>query len=482
MADANPPPLGFCFARDTNNRKEQEHMPGTGLTAITRATLALAFGAAVVAHAQQRTAPAASASTPAASQPSAPVRLRLAGSLCNSMTSKTLQSQLVPPLQSGASPGNSVNDALMERMQQQRDTLFGRLDALVPFNGLYAVGQADQSFNQDFGGRYTYGLEWELYKEGRAESKRQLERVRLEGKAQYLQLVRDTEQRQLQEQLLAVEQMRNRLLAVLYQREVDAVRPVLERRRQELAAGRATRAEVAEMEYRMERAQLRARHYANTGDVLVYPQAQELINRIEDVQLQPDPELADRAFERSPEAQLLTVQEQRAGILPSMRDDVTVRLYLERSKDFDRAPYNAAGVRVRIPLTTDNQYQPVAQASRDLFDQQKESVRAALAQKLALLSQRLRMQQNEMRVLQAENRMVRQKTELACYALDHPVASLPSTADRDIEEYTLRLWELQREILSARLDVLEVLTQISALVKPREPRELYSLSAPAAQR
>jgi len=446
-------------------------MTANGPTVIARATLALAFGAALLAHAQQRPAPAASA--PSAS----PMHLRLAGSLCNSMTSKTLQSQLVPPLQSNASPGNSVNDAMMDRMQQQRETYFARLDDLVPFNGLYAVGQADQSFQRDFGARYTYGLEWELYKEGRAESRRQLERVRLEGKTQYLQLVRDTEQRQVQEQLLAVEQMRNRLLAVLYQREVDAVRPVLERRRQELAAGRATKAEVAEMEYKMERAQLRARHYASTGDVLVYPQAQELINRIEDVQLQPDPELADRAFERSPEAQLLTVQEQRASIVPSVQDDTTVRLYLERSKDFDRAAYNTAGVRVRIPLTTDRQFKGLAQASAEVFEQQKESLRAALAQKLALLSQRLRMNQNEMRVLQAENRMVRQKAELACYQLDHPVTSLPSTADRDIDEYTLRLWELQREILSARLDVLEVLTQISALVKPREPQELYSLPA-----
>jgi hypothetical protein len=86
-----------------------------------------------------------------------------------------------------------------------------------------------------------------------------------------------------------------------------------------------------------------------------------------------------------------------------------------------------------------------------------------------------------MRLLQAENRMVRQKAELACYRLDHPVSTLPD-ADRDVEELTLRLVELQREILTARLDVLEVLTQISALVKPREPAELYLLSAQQAQR
>ena len=59
----------------------------------------------------------------------------------------------------------------------------------------------------------------------------------------------------------------------------------------------------------------------------------------------------------------------------------------------------------------------------------------------------------------------------------HPVSTLPD-ADRDVEELTLRLHELQREILTARLDVLEVLTQVSALVKPREPRELYTLAPP----
>jgi len=460
-------PSAFSWPGAT--REGQKLKQGPGRTSYPRAALALAFAAALAAHAQQRGTPAP--------EPGA-MRLRLAGSLCNSMTSQALASQLVPPLASGAAPDSSVNGAMLQRMEQQRAGYFARLDDLVPFSGLYAVGQADQSFANDYGGRYTYGLEWEIFKEGRAESRRQLARLRVEGKAQYLQLLRDTEQRQAQEQLLAVEQMRNRLLAVLYEREANAVRPVLERRRQELAAGRATRAEVAEMEYKAERAQLRLRHYAGTRDVLVYPQAQDLINRIEDVQLRPDLELADRAFERSPEAQLLALQGERAGILPSRQDDVSVRLYLERSKDFDRAPYNAAGVRVRIPLASDFAMNQLAEANRDLFAQQRDSLRAALEQKLALLAQRLRMKQNEMRVLQAENRMVRQKAELACYRLDHPVASLPAGADRDAEEQTLRLWELQREILTARLDVLEVLTEISALVKPREPQELYSLSAP----
>ncbi len=455
-------------------------MQGRGPTVFARAALAVAAGAALIAHAQQRNAPAAptKAASAAATPAQSPVRLRLAGSLCNSMTNQALASQLVPPLSSSASPANSVNANTLQAMQDQRGSYFSQLDALVPFSGLYAVGQADQSFSTDYGGRYTYGLEWELYKEGRAESKRTLERLRLEGKAQYLQLQRDTEQRELQEQLLAVEQMRNKLLALLYQREANAVKPVLERRRAELAAGRATKADVADMEFKAERAELRMRHYAGTRDVLVYPQAQELINRIEDVQLRPDPELADRAYERSPEVQLLSLQGQRSTILPSTRDELSVRLYLERNKDFDRQPYNAAGVRVRIPIGSDTGIDQVALASQNLYEQQKESLRAALAQKLSLLSERLRLKQNDMRLLQAENRMVRQKAELACYRLDHPVSSLTVDADRDVEELTLQLWELQREILTARLDVLEVLTEISALVKPREPQELYSLSAP----
>ena len=427
------------------------------LGTCARAAVALAAAAALSAHGQQ-------------------VRLRLASNLCNSMTGQVLTSQMVPPLASTAAPAASVQAAMGERLEQQRDSYFAKLDAVVPFKGVYATGSADQSFADSFGGRYSFGLEWELFDQGRGEARRTLERLKLEGRTQYAQLLRDIEQRQLQENLLAVEQMRNKLLAMLYQREAPVIRPVLERRRQELAAGRATRGDVAEIENKAERAALRSRHYGGLRDVLVYPQAQELINRIEEVQLQPDAELLERAAQRSPDMQMQALLAERNAFLPSVKDNTSVRLFLERSKDFDRGPYNVAGVRLRVPLGNDQVRDAVAEASQGLLREQQESIRASLAQKLTLLSERLRLKQNDMRLLQAENRLVRQKAELACYRLDHPVAALPD-ADRDVEELTLRLHEMQREILTARLDVLEVLTQISALVKPREPRELDSAPA-----
>jgi hypothetical protein len=432
-------------------------MQASGRQVFTRAAIALAAAAAITAHAQQQA-----------------VRLRLANSLCTSMTSQALTSQLVPPLSSSASPANSVNASLAGRLEQQRDSYFSRLDGLVPFNGVYVTGMADQSFADNHGGRYSFGLELELFDQGRREARRNLDRLKLESRTQYVQLLRDMEQRQLQENLLAVEQMRNKLLATMYQREAAAVRPVLERRRQELAAGRVTRADVAEVEYKAERATLRSQHYGGLQDVLVYPQSQELINRIEDVRLQPQSDLLERAAARSADIQLQSLLAERNSFLPSVKDNTSVRLYVERAKDFDRAPYHVAGVRVRIPLGNDEVRDAVAESTAGLYRDQQESMRAALGQKLALLTERLRLKQNDMRLLQAENRMVRQKAELACYRLDHPVSTLPD-ADRDVEELTLRLYEMQREILTARLDVLEVLTQISALVKPREPAELYSL-------
>lgn len=438
-------------------------MQASGQTALRRAAIALAVASTMASsHAQQQQQP--------------PVRLRLANSLCTSMTSQALTSQLVPPLSSTASPANSVHAALASRLEQQRDSYFSRLEGVVPFNGLYVTGTADQSFADNHGGRYSFGLELELFDQGRREARRNLDRLKLESRTQYVQLLRDLEQRQLQENLLAVEQMRNKLLATLYQRETAAIRPVLERRRQELSAGRVTRADVADIEYKAERAGLRSRHYGSLQDVLVYPQSQEVINRIEDVQLQPQPELLDRAAERSADIQLQALLAERNSFLPSLKDNTSVRLFVERSKDFDRSPYHVAGVRLRVPLGNDDVRDAVAESSAALFRDQQDSMRAALGQRLALLSERLRLKQNDMRVLQAENRLVRQKAELACYRLDHPVSTLPD-ADRDVEELTLRLYELQREILTARLDVLEVLTQISAMVKPREPRELYSLPA-----
>ena len=433
---------------------------------FARTAVALA-AAAVAAHAQ--------------AQAQQQVRLRLASSLCTSMTSQALTTQLVPPLSSGASPANSVQAAMAQRLEQQRESYFSKLDTLVPFNGLYATAAGDHTFADTHGGRYSFGLEWELMDQGRREARRQLERMKLEGRTQYVQLLRDMEERHLQENLLAVEQMRNKLLATLYQRETAAIRPVLERRRQELAAGRITRADLAELEYKAERASLRGRHFAGLGDVLVYPQAQELINRIEDVQLAPHADLVERAAQRSPDIQMQALLAERNSFLPSVRDNTSVRLYLERQKDLERGPYHAAGVRVRIPIGNDRVRDAVAESTAGLYREQQESLRAALSHKLALLRERLQLRQNDMRILQAENRMVRQKAEVACYRLDHPVSSLPD-ADRDVEETTLRLYELQREILTARLDVLEVLTQVSALVKPRAPEELYSLAAAPSPR
>lgn len=457
-------------------------MQATRRQVFTRAALAVAVATALTAHAQQPRRQRAPAPAPPSVQEQAPaqqpasMRLRLASSLCTSMTSQALTSQLVPPLASTASPANSAQGALAQRLEQQRDSYFSSLDGLVPFSGLYAVGAADQSFADSYGGRYTFGLEYELFDQGRREARRQLDRLKLESRTQYVQLLRDMEQRHLQENLLAVEQMRNKLLATLYQREAAAIRPVLERRRQELAAGRVTRADLAEVEYKAERAELRSRHYNSLGDVLVYPQSQDLINRIEDIQLQPTGELLERAASRSADIQLQALQADRNAYLPSVKDNTSVRLYVERSKDFDRGPYHVAGVRVRIPLGNDNVRDAVAESQAGLYRDQQESIRVALGQKLALLSERLRLKQNDMRLLQAESRMIRQKAEVACYRLDHPVSSLPD-ADRDVEELTVRLYELQREILSARLDVLEVLTQISAAVKPQAPGELYSLPA-----
>ena len=149
---------------------------------------------------------------------------------------------------------------------------------------------------------------------------------------------------------------------------------------------------------------------------------------------------------------------------------------MERAREFDRLPYNVAGVRVLVPLGHDGARAQAEQAARDAYAGQQASLRLALEQKLALLADQFRLRQNDMLLLQAENRMLRAKSESACWRVDLPVTGLGSDPEREVEEMVLLLHEKQREILTARLDALEVLTQISALVKPRQPDELYSLA------
>jgi hypothetical protein len=471
--------MGGILPQPAATGKDNNAMQGNSRRTWRPAAIALAAMLAIATTAAQQPARRSTPQRPQAGAPSAPtvVRLRLANSLCTSNTMQTLAMQRVPPLASNAPADASVNSGLARGLEEQRDAYFGRLEAIHPFDGLYAAGTADHTFlGPDFGGRYSLGLEWELLDRGRGEARRQLERARLEGKAQYLQLLHDTRERELQEQLLAIEQMRNKLLATLYQREAAAIAPVLERRRQELAAGQITRSDLADMETRAEIAQLRARQYAALPDVLVYPQALDLVNRIESVELRPTPELATLAAQRSPDIELQTLLGERATFLPSVRDHTQASVYVERARDFDRAPYNVAGVRVRIPLDRDRGRDEVVEATRELFATQRESLRASLGQRIEMLAQRLRLRQNDMRVLQAQSELLRRKVETACYRLDHPVAALAGQPDLDLEDLSVQLQELQTQILSARLDVFALLMQVSALVQPRDPQELYSLA------
>ena len=71
------------------------------------------------------------------------MHLRLANSLCASMTQQTVAWQLVPPLASSARPEASLNATLAQRMEREREVFFGKLDAIRPFNGLYATGDAN---------------------------------------------------------------------------------------------------------------------------------------------------------------------------------------------------------------------------------------------------------------------------------------------------------------------------------------------------
>jgi hypothetical protein len=173
---------------------------------------------------------------------------------------------------------------------------------------------------------------------------------------------------------------------------------------------------------------------------------------------------------------LQTLLGERSKFLPSVHDHLQASLYVERAHEFDRSTYNSAGVRLRIPLDSDRGRDEVIEATRELFSNQRESMRATVGQRIEMLAQRLRLRQNDMQVLQAQSNLLRRKVESACYRLDHPVPSLAGEPDRDLEDLSVQLQEMQTQILSARLDVFALLMQISALVQPRDAKELYSLA------
>lgn len=367
----------------------------------------------------------------------------------------------------------SINE-LTTRVGNNRDPYFAKMEEISAFSGLFLSGQTDRSLPEG-NTRSVYALEWELFNQGWNESRKLLAKTKLEHQVQYYQLLRDMEEKQLNESLFRLQQVRNKVLAFAHDKEVTALKSLLDRRKQELASRYVTREDVADIEFKVERATLKRAYYQSTDQLALSSEVYALINQVESLVLRPHKDLLERAVAHSYEHKLQELFADRSDYFPTWSDNLSLRFYVEKTRDFERDDQTVAGVRIRIPIGTNRGRDELVRLGRNSYLDQQQAVEARLTQKIAALTDRLRLKQSELELLQKEYQLLLTKTELACQQVKFPVSNIDATPARRIDELTIDRLAKEGDILRERLDIFEAMTELSALVKPEKPTDLYSL-------
>lgn len=363
---------------------------------------------------------------------------------------------------------------LASRIEKNREPYFAKMEETSPFSGLYFRGQTDQSLSNG-NNRSAYALEWELFKQGRDESRKGLGKAKIERQVQYYQLLRDMEERQLHENLFRLQQIRNKVVAFIYDKEATRLKSLYDRLQQALANGYVTREDVEDMAFKVERATLKQAYNQSASQLVLSSQEYALINQIESVLLRPSKDLLELAIAHSYEYRLQASFVNRSEYFPTWTDNLSLGFYLEQSHEFNRSNETITGVRIRIPLENIKSHEEIAAIERHSYIDQQQAVALRLAQKIALLSDRLHLRQNDLKLLNKEYQLLRTKTELACYQIDFPVTAVDVPPERKVEELTIYMFEKERDILLARMDILEIMTEFSALIKPEKTEDWYLL-------
>ncbi|BAN69255.1 hypothetical protein [endosymbiont of unidentified scaly snail isolate Monju] len=348
------------------------------------------------------------------------------------------------------------------------------LSEISPFKGVYL--RLEGNHNLDSGrDLLRYGLDWDLFANGRREAQRRHEKTVLERRVQFLQLLRDMSERAAQERHYLVDQLRTRVLTDWLKAKVQLVEQQLAQLRGALRAGFATREQVEQLRLLLK--QTRERLQAQPDNTMAMPASwQLLLNQLTELQLKPHSELLARTLSQHPDLALQRLFQQRADFQRDWKDDLEARLYIERNETAaSRTDQGTViGFRVRMPLERPAHREELVRLERSLYEDQVQAIRTRLRQRI---DQIIRRWHQHRAILKAHlyhlNTLERSLSRLARHAR-MALPSLPYSPDAELRVKQRERLDLLRDILMERLQLLDYLVDLGQLAQLPDPRDLFT--------
>jgi hypothetical protein len=372
-------------------------------------------------------------------------------------------------------PEASATEALpgMTGIEADADRYRKGLKEQRPFGGVYFLSGAARDV--DSGDTdINFRLEWDLFKRGRYERKKELEKRRNQNELQTLQILNDVNQHRLNEQLDGIEFLAQ---AVQYHQAEELaalLADILRRRRVQLEKGYITRDDFDHIRFKYRQAELKKKLYGTGRRAALEASLHDLLNCVEFADLIALDRAQQAAVEQACSLKIQQNLVERAQYARSWADDLSLNLYIERRRDFDDTSRSNVGFEVKIPIQWDTKRGLLIDQEKRLYEKQAAVLTRRIKSNLVKLYDFFAFQQVRIQMLLLDLEKSAQQKAYEQIRAERALEDLNNTPERSLDRIRMEEIDLRYEAIQTRLKLYEILIKIAALTHADHPRDLIA--------
>jgi hypothetical protein len=359
----------------------------------------------------------------------------------------------------------------MDGLKAIADRYLAGLDEHSPFWGVYFRTNAIQDV--DSGDTdMSYRLEWDLFKNGRYERKKELEKNHHQKALQILQMLNDVNQHHLNQQLDGIEFLAQAVQYHQAEELASLLADILRRRRVQLNKGYITQDDFDHIRFKYRQAELKKRLYATRRPTALEASLYDMLNRAEFADLIA----LDRAQQVAVEnAYPLKIQQnlvERSQYADSWTDDLSLILYLEKHDNFNDIRRSNVGFEVKIPIHWDTRRKGLIDQEKRLYENQAAVLTQRIKTNLEKLYDFFAFQQARIQILLLELEKNAQREAYDQARAKRSLEDLDYTPERSLDQIRMEAIDLRYEVIRTRLKLYEILVKIAALTHADHLRDV----------
>ncbi len=359
-------------------------------------------------------------------------------------------------------------------MRGDVDRFMGNYDEQTPFLGFYFKTNIAYDLETGDAG-FDYRLEWDLFRDGLFEMKKNFEKKRNQNELQTLQLLNDTRQHWLNRKLDSIEPLTQ---AVHYRQASEfstLLAEILVRRHAQLVAGYITRDDFDLIRLKYRQARLKKTLYAHGKDAGLAFDVHQLLNCGEYLNLIKLSEIKKTAIEQSYALKIQKNLTARAGLYAkSLTDEVGIDLFVEHSDRLNSYTHKSVGVELKIPLHWYSKRSLTVEREKRLYQKQAKVLKQRIETNAEKLHGFFGFHQYRIRTLLLDLEETAQRKRYEQERAKRVLEDLDQTPERSLDLILLEEIDLCYEAVQARLKLYEILIKLMALTHATDPRALIA--------